>query len=96
MDLPDNPSIELVATKLRDLRRTAQVLSASPELLRNGDDELRSVLDEYDHWLLAAARQVDVEVAPIAGDGTLLPAATRRVIEHRVAERGWAFDGEPS
>lgn len=88
----DVPPIELVAAKLRDLRATAAILAASPDVITQSDDELRRVCAAYDGWLMVAAGMVDLRLEPIQGDMTGLPEAIRRQIERDIAARGWVLD----
>lgn len=86
------PPIELVAARLRDLRRTALVLGSTPDVVPHVDDELRRVAADHDEWLMIAAAQVGLELEPLNGDGTGLPADVRRQIERALVAAGFILD----
>lgn len=88
----ENPPIEFVAARLHELRRTALVLSASPDIVPQRDDELRRVAASHDEWLLIAAAQVGLDLEPLIGDGTGLAPNVRRLIEHGLVNAGWVLD----
>lgn len=89
----EHPPIELVAAKLRDLRQTAGVMAASPDVVGGVDHELQRVTVEYDRWLVIAAQQVEVGISGFTDDGTGLPADVRRHLEHQIRRQGWQLDG---
>lgn len=91
-DIPQCPPIELVAARIRELRRTAEVLAATPAVVPGVDDELRRVSAEYGDLLMVAAGQVGLDLEPTASDGTGLPDAVRRQIERLVGDAGWQLD----
>lgn len=91
-DGPDRPPIQLVAAKLQELRRAANVISATPEDVEGREAELHRITGEYDILLMVAARQVGLELAPLQGDGTLLPPELRRQIEHEIRSLGFVLD----
>ena len=84
--------IEQVAATLRDLRRTLQVIAATPDVLANGDQEWARVLSSYDRWLLEAARLAEVPVPVEPGEATLLRTERRRWLEERLIALGWRLD----
>lgn len=87
----EHPPIELVAARLRDLRQTALIISASPDLI-DGQEELARVTADYDELLVIAAQQVDVGVEGFRADGTGLPSDVRRHLEHAIVAQGWVLD----
>ncbi len=88
----EHPPIELVAARLRDLRQTALVLSSSPDVVPARDEELRRVAADHDEWLMVAAAQVGLELEPLNGDGTGLPADVRRQVERALTDAGFVLD----
>jgi len=88
----EDPPIEFVAARLHELRQTALVLSASPDVVPHRDDELRRVAASHDEWLMIAAKQVGLDLEPLCGDGTGLLPDVRRLIEHGLTNAGWVLD----
>jgi len=88
----ENPPIEFVAARLRELRRTALVLASTPDVVPHRDDELRRVAASHDEWLMIAAAQVGLELESLNGDGTGLAPNVRRLIEHGLTSAGWVLD----
>lgn len=88
----ENPPIEFVAARLRELRRTALVLASSPDLVPQRDDELRRVTASHDEWLLIAAAQVGLELDSLENGGHGLTPEIRRLVEHGLIKSGWVFE----
>lgn len=88
----ENPPIEFVAARLRELRQTALVLASSPDLVPQRDDELRRVAASHDEWLMIAAAQVGLELDSLDGGAIGLTPDIRRLIEHGLIKSGWVFD----
>lgn len=91
-ELPVSSSIERVAAALRDIRRTLQVMAATPHLIAPEESEVLRVFADYDRWLLEAARLMEVEVPVEPGHGTLLRVERRAWVEERLARHGWQLD----
>ena len=88
----ENLPIEFVAARLRELRRTALVLSSSPDLVPHRDDELRRLAARYDELLMIAAAQVGLELEALPSDGSGLTPNVRRLVEHGLVNAGWVLD----
>lgn len=89
----DRPPIELVAARLRELRRTALVLTSTPDVIAGVEDELHRVAVDHDELLVIAAKQVGLGIEGYTHDGTGLPADVRRQLERAVTDAGWQLDG---
>ena len=68
------------------------MLASSPDLVVDRDEQIRRNAADYDEWLMVAGAQVGLDLEPLGGDGTGLPADVRRQIERAIGDSGWVLD----